>query len=233
MTDTSFDSNPPVRTSAYDEFIRLFCGAYEPLFTMAYAALRANADDDAKVLVVGAGTGMEICTFAPLSPGWRMMGVDPSSDMLAVARQKISGMQLQDNASLFQGYTHELPEDELYDAATCILVMHFLPDDGAKLRLLQSISQRLRSGATLVLVDGYGDPGSAEFKQTLNAWRAFPVAKGVDPAVVEDGFNNTILRLIKFIPEPRIAALLDEAGFAEPSRFFTSFLYGGWIATKR
>lgn len=29
---TDFDSNPPVEVSRYDESIRLFCAAYEPLF---------------------------------------------------------------------------------------------------------------------------------------------------------------------------------------------------------
>jgi|GEM_PF-3230444 len=27
-------------------------------------------------------------------------------------------------------------------------------------------------------------------------------------------------------------ALLEEAGFGQPARFLTSFLYGGWVAAK-
>lgn len=231
--DTSFDSNPPIETSAYDESIRLFCGAYEAMFTMAYAALRSQIGEGTKVLVVGAGTGMEICTFAPLSPKWTLTGVDPSGDMLAIARRRIETLQLGKCATLFQGYTHDLPEGELHDAATCILVMHFLEDDGAKLHLLQSISQRLRSGAPIVLIDGFGDAATGEFERTLQAWKTFRMATGADQETVEDAFRTRIMKLVRFVPEARILGLLNEAGFDTPARFFTSFLYGGWIATKK
>lgn len=233
QNESDFDLNPPIDVSKYDQSIRLFCAAYEPLFLMAYSALRAALKDDANVLIVGAGTGMEICTFNRLSPGWSMTGVDPSAEMLSIAREKMAESGSADNTRLFQGYTHDLPETDLYDAATCILVMHFLPDDGSKLHLLESISRRLKSGAPLILADGFGTRDSMEYECNLSAWKTFVVAMGVDPEVVEDGFNNQILKRLQFVPEDKIVSLLDEAGFEKPVRFFTSFLYGGWIATKK
>jgi len=229
----NFDSSPPIDLRQYDESIRQFCAAYEPLFTMAYSYLRSMLHDDADLLVVGAGTGMEICTFGQKSPGWRITGVDPSTEMLAIAQKKIDCLPLSNQITLFNGYTHELPESPLYDGATCILVMHFLPDDGSKLQLLKIIGQHLKIGAPLILVDGFGDRASQEFDGAVAAWKTFVKAGGVDPGVVEDGFRSQILKRIQFVPEARIANLLSEAGFGEPSRFYTSFLYGGWVAIKR
>jgi tRNA (cmo5U34)-methyltransferase len=229
----SFDSNPPVGVSQYDTSIRLFTAAYEPMFTMTYACLRSQIGNDARLLIVGAGTGMEICTFGPHSPGWDMTGVDPSGEMLAIAQKKIDEKRLANSISLFKGYVHDLPETPGYDAATCILVMHFLPDDGAKLRLLESIGRRLKTGSPLILVDGFGMKGSDPFDRTVSAWKTFAKTQGVDPQLVEEGFSGQILKRLQFVPEERIVALLDEAGFEKPSRFYTGFLYGGWMTTKK
>jgi tRNA (cmo5U34)-methyltransferase len=229
----NFDSNPPVGVSQYDASIRQFTAAYEPMFAMAYSCLRPLVRDDARLLIVGAGTGMEICTFGQHSPHWDMTGVDPSGEMLAIAKKKIDEKRLSNPISLFKGYTHDLPETCDYDGATCILVMHFLPDDGSKLRLLESIGRRLKSGSPLILVDGFGVRDSEPFNRTVSAWKTFVKARGVDPQAVEDGFGGQIFKRLQFVPEERIETLLDQAGFERPSRFFTSFLYGGWIAIKK
>lgn len=234
VNDTAnFNLNPPVELNKYDESIRQFCAAYESIFTMTYSFLSSMIKDDAEVLVVGAGTGMEICTFSSKSPNWQFTGVDPSSEMLSIAKSKIERMKIVNTINLFDGYTHDLPEGSLFDGATCILVMHFLPDDGSKLYLLKSISQHLKSGAPLVLVDGFGIKNSEGFNKTVLAWKRFAQTMGVDYQIVEDGFSNQILKRIQFVPEDRIIYLLNEAGFEKPHRFFTSFLYGGWIATKK
>jgi tRNA (cmo5U34)-methyltransferase len=42
--------------------------------------LAERAPDDARVLVLGAGGGLELKAFAAAHPGWRLDGVDPSAD---------------------------------------------------------------------------------------------------------------------------------------------------------
>ncbi len=230
---SDFDSNPPVGVSQYDGSIRQFTAAYEPLFAMAHSALCSMIDEDADLLIAGAGTGMEIVTFGQSSPEWSMTAVDPSAEMLAIAKKKIDRKGLANQVRLFKGYVHDLPEDHMYDAATCILVMHFLPDDGSKLRLLESIGRRLKSGSPFILVDGFGVKDSETFNRTVAAWKSFVISRGVDPKDVEDGFSGQILKRLQFVPEERIEALLDEAGFEKPSRFYTGFLYGGWMTVKK
>ncbi|MFZ2538639.1 MAG: class I SAM-dependent methyltransferase [Oscillospiraceae bacterium] len=230
---TDFDLNPPIELNKYDESIRQFCAAYEPMFFMACSFIRSMVKDNAELLIVGCGTGMELISFGLENPLWNMTGVDPSVEMLSIAKQKIDENHLLNSIQLFHGYTHDLPESNLYDAATCILVMHFLSDDGAKLHLLKSISQRLKSGSPLILIDGFGNINSNHFEQTVLAWKTFVKSMGVEDKIVEDGFNNQILKRIQFVEEERIKSLLTEAGFDESLRFFTSFAYGGWIAIKK
>lgn len=226
-----FDKNPPVATNQYDSSMKCFCAAYEQIFTMLYANLKSVLSETADVLVVGAGTGAEVCTFGSGNPSWQITGVDPSADMLSIAREKLDLLGIK-NVELVHGYTNELSKEKLFDAATCALVMHFLEDDGSKLQLLRDIGSRLEPGAPLLLVDAFGDSQSIEFKQTLKAWMMYPVILGVDEKTVEDGFKNQILQRLKFVPENRIKELLKEAGFGNAARFYTGFLYGGWVAFK-
>lgn len=228
----SFDENPPVKIEEYDTSIRLFCGAYEEMFKLSHCCLRSRLPKNAKILVVGAGTGMEITEFAPLNPGWSFYGVDPSEDMLALARKKILEKNLASEIELRKGYVDDLEDGEVFDGATCVLVMHFLKDDGSKLALLDSICKRLKRGAPFILVDGFGDPGSADFEEIKMAWKHYPIISGVPSEMVENAFNEVIMKMIQFVPESRILELLEMAGFTRVVKYYSGFLYGGWMGYK-
>lgn len=229
----NFDEKPPMNVEEYDKFIRLFCGAYEEMFKLTHCYLRAILPRQAKILLAGAGTGMEILEFAPGNPGWSFCGVDPSGDMLALARKKILEKNLAGEIELKKGYVDALKEEEVFDAATCILVMHFLKDDGSKQKLLESISKRIKPGAPFVLIDGFGEPGSMDFEEIKVAWKNYPVISGVPSETVEKIFNEVIMKTVQFVPESRIMELMETAGFARVSKYFSGFLYGGWIGYKK
>jgi tRNA (cmo5U34)-methyltransferase len=230
--DGNFDKTPPAGVEEYDTKIKLFCGGYIEIFKLSYCCLNAVLPRCAKVLVVGAGTGMEITEFAPLSPDWSFCGVDPSANMLSLAKKKISEKRLRNEIRLMQGYVDDLNDKEGFDGATCILVMHFLKDDGAKLGLLKSIHQRLKRGAPLVLVDGCGEPASKAFEETMNAWKQYPVMHGVDHEQVEKAFSEIIVKMVRFVLEPRILELLNQAGFINVFKYYSGFLYNGWTAYR-
>ena len=227
-----FDNNPPVPTSKYDEMVQMSIPGYEALHTMALSFLRSKLPEEANLLVVGAGSDMELVTFGKANSQWQLLGVDPSSNMLSLAQQKIDQNDLVERVKLFQGYTHELSETPLYDAATCILVMHFIPDDGSKLALLQSISQRLKSSATLILVDLFGEKGTETFEQLTQVWKLYSNEMGMSVQIIEKR-EKAIQEGIYFIPEPRVLELLQQADFGNIIKFYTGLLFGGWVATKR
>jgi len=220
------------RAGRYDEQIRTFIPGYETLHALAAALLRPHADGGGRVLVVGAGTGMELITLGARYPEPRFTAVDPSAEMMAVARERVGSAGLAERVTLRVGRVDELPADPPHDAATVLLVMHFLPDDGAKLDLLRETARRLAPGARLVLADLHGAPGTAAFAELLDGWRSYLLQLGADPELVESALER-VVEDVYFVPEARILSLLEDAGFGEATRFFGAGLFGGWVARRQ
>ncbi|MGL4647858.1 MAG: class I SAM-dependent methyltransferase, partial [Caldilineaceae bacterium] len=131
----------------YEATVRRALPAPEHPMRLTAALLAARLPAQADVLVVGAGGGMELCELGALQPGWRLTGVDPSPLMIEIARDRVARHDLSSRVTLVQGTTGALPPDARFDAATCLMVMHMLPDTGAKEALLGPIAGRLKPGA--------------------------------------------------------------------------------------
>lgn len=220
------------RADQYDLDIRKAIPGYESLHGMAHSLLQTSLNKSARLLAVGSGTGMELISYSQLNPNWSLTGVEPSAEMMAIAKEQLLSMGLPEKVNLHTGYIDSLPETEVMDAATLILVMHFLPDDGAKLELLKNIAQRLKLGAKLILADLYGDKSAAYFNQFTKAWQSLYFSK-LDDETREKAaanFQTSISNSIYFVTEARIIQLLQTAGFSEVTKFYNAFLFGGWIA---
>ena len=137
-----FDSRPPMPVGEYEQTVKRVNVGYDLLFTLTTCFLGALGNPDLRLLVVGAGGGAEIERFLPTNPKWRLTGIDPSLDMLANAEARAGRLGLTDRVTLVRGVTRDLPPDAIFDAATCIFVLHFLPDH-EKLALLREIAVRL------------------------------------------------------------------------------------------
>ena len=215
----------------YDRRIRSTWPFYEAIHPAMNAILRGLLPSNSELLIVGAGTGAEILELARSNRGWRFVGLDPAQPMLDVAKDKIEAAGVTAQVSLFRGNVDELPVGTYYDGATLGMVLHFVADDGAKSKLLRSISSHLKSGAPLVLMDAHGDPTTPESQLLLDAWKHQQNLAGLTWEQVEDGMKER-MQAIHFVSSDRIEELLAEAGFRRIQRFFQIFILGGWIAFK-
>ncbi len=121
------------------------------MLQMAAVLLREWMREAGRILVTGAGGGLEIRYLAGIEPGWRFVGVDPAPAMLDLARAT-AGDVAAGRLALIEGTVADAP-DGPFDAGTCILVLGLVHDDGSKLDLLLQARRRLRSGAAFMLVD--------------------------------------------------------------------------------
>lgn len=226
-----FDNNAPIAGREYDNMAPSVLPGYQVMHQMALACLLAKLPEEANLLIVGAGTGMELVKFGKGNSNWQILGVEPSENMLTVAKNKIEQYGLFQQVKLFQGYTKDLPETSIYDAATSILVMHFIPDNGEKLAFLKSIASRMKSSSTFILVDVFGEKATDDFKQMISLMKEFWTEMGITEAKKVE-ILETMDQGVYPISEKRILELLEQAGFSNVIRFYTGLWVGGWMATK-
>nr|WP_274485572.1 class I SAM-dependent methyltransferase [Paenibacillus polymyxa] len=77
--------------------------------------------------------------------------VDPSEHMLDLARKRVTHAGISSTISFVAGTLEESYREPIYDAATCLLVLHFLQSLESKQALLRQISARLKPGAPFCL----------------------------------------------------------------------------------
>jgi len=211
----------------YDRLIRRIVPGYEDLFPQILALLWEALPEEAHVLVVGAGSGSELLGFGPARPGWRFTGVEPSEQMAAIVSGRVRDAGLADRVGIHRGYVAQLPAERVFDAATLDLVLHFLPDDGAKQELLRSIAARLRPGATFVLVDGHGELGTPAFARAMAWWMRYLRIRGMSDADLAT-YRGEVDAGVRFVSERRLLELCGAAGFEDPVCFYRGMVFGGW-----
>ena len=194
------------------------------LHRMTRLLLEERVPADGRILVLGAGGGMELASFAEGQPAWHFDGVDPSPEMLEAARRATEAFA--PRIALHEGYIDAAPEGP-FDGATCILTMHFVPRD-QRLPTLRQIRRRLRPGAPFVMAHMSYDQDEPSRQRWSKRNAAFSVSNGMDAAMVETGRQGILARLPILSPDEE-AALLDAAGFTGVDLFYAAFGFRGWV----
>jgi tRNA (cmo5U34)-methyltransferase len=188
--------------------------------------LAEHAPRDAKVLVLGAGGGLELKALAEAHPQWTFVGVDPAGPMLDLAKRTLG--PLGERVELVQGYIEDAPAGP-FDAATCLLTLHFLPPDERR-RTARDIHARLKPGAPFVAAhSSFPQRPTEERNQWLSRYAAFAIAQGADPEQASSAKAAVAASLNTLSPE-HDEAILHEAGFSDVTLFFAAFTWRGWIA---
>ncbi|MDY6785595.1 MAG: methyltransferase domain-containing protein [Cyanobacteriota bacterium] len=219
------------RAQNYDRNILQVIPGYDLIYTLIACLLQQRLPNDASILVAGSGSGKELECLSQTNLSWQFLAVDPSPDMMEIAKAKVEERGLKTRVKFLTGLVSDVPADFLYDAATLCLVLHFLPDDGTKLNLLENIAQRLKPNAPLILVDTYGELNSQSFKTILDTLKCYFLHNGMSRQQVEDAIARLYSQL-HVTSEPRLVQLLENAGFATVNRFYSALLCGGWVAFR-
>lgn len=208
---TSYTEGPPRQIPGFTSLHR-----------MASMLLAERTPPNGRVLVLGAGGGLELKALAEAHAEWSFDGVDPSADMLRLAKETVGPYS--ERMRFHQGYIDDAP-DGPFDAALCLLTFHFIPRD-QRLPTLRQIRHRLVVGAPFVLAH-------ISFPQTepeRSLWIARHVAySGADPANAESARQAIGTQLTILAPEEE-EAMLREAGFSSVSLFYAGLSFRGWVA---
>ena len=217
-------SDPQAVARYADSPVRLVPG-FHALQQMAALLLAEFVPEDGRVLVLGAGGGLELKVFAQAHPPWRFVGVDPSTEMLKLAEATLGSLAA--NVDLVEGYVDTAPEGP-FDGATCLLTLHFLPA-AERLHTLRELLRRLKPGAPLVVAHHSFPQGGREKTRWLHRYAAFAASSGVPPSDARHAGDAIGTRLPLLDPEQDVA-LLQEAGFEAVELFYAGLTFKGWIA---
>jgi len=209
--------------ACYAERARRSVPGLDVLHAIVDQILAESVPGDGRVLVVGAGGGLELAYLAERHHGWTFDGVDPSAQMLEVARETIGPLAAR--VVLHEGYASDAPEGP-FDGATCLLTLHFLARE-ERLRTLEEIRRRLHPGAPLLTFHHSVPAGDAR-PTWLERHARFAAGTEGDPAQVAQRAANLATQLPLLAPEDD-EALLHGAGFGEVATYYTALTLRGWL----
>lgn len=215
--------------AAYDQkFAKLapIRDALHLLIQAVFSPLPAQA----RILCVGAGTGAEIMYLAQKNPGWHFTAVEPSAPMLAVFRRKAEESGIASRCEFHQGYLDSLPPTEAFDAATSLLVSHFILARADRTAYFSNIASRLRPSGLLASADLAYDTASPAYAGLLDVWMQMMTGADMPPENIE-ALRTAYSRDVALLPLPEVASILTEGGFQNPTLFLQTGLIHAWYAT--
>ena len=200
---------------------------FHALQRMAGILLAERAGDGANLLVLGAGGGLELKVFAEEQPGWRFCGVDPSAQMLDLARQTLG--PLVSRVTFHEGYIDDAPEGP-FDGATCLLTLHFMPEEERR-RAVAEVYRRLKPDAPFVVAHHSFPQDEPDKRLWLSRFAAFGPDPGLSFASRDDMIAAIGERLPALSPE-KDEEILRDAGFSDLALFYAAFTFRGWVGHK-
>ncbi|HQF54348.1 MAG TPA: class I SAM-dependent methyltransferase [Fibrobacteria bacterium] len=203
--------------------------AYETLFQMADCLLDRELSTFAEVLVVGGGGGQEICSIG-LDKDWRMTVVDPSEQMCLAAKARAEEAGIAGRCEIRAEAVSDLPDAEVFDAATCILVMHFLSKE-RQADLLDAISRRLKPGALLVAAHLVARDDPDEHRWMMEFWSDTLVRLGEDPERVAKQIQD-LEHEVTMLREDEFLELCEAAGLEYQARISQTLHFTQWALRK-
>jgi tRNA (cmo5U34)-methyltransferase len=215
----------PLAIARYAENPTRVVPGFTHLQRMATILLAERVPQDGRVLVLGAGGGLELKVFAEAHRDWCFDGVDPSDEMLKLADATLG--PLASRVRMHLGYIDAAPEGP-FDAAACLLTMHFVTLEERR-RTLHEIHRRLKPGAPFVVAHLSFPQSETERALWLSRYAAFAVASGIEPNKAEIARAKIAAELPIIAPAEEEAILL-EAGFSDVSLFYAGFAFRGWVA---
>lgn len=165
-----------------------------------YTASLLPAQNNARILDLGCGTGLELEYFFALNPSAQVVGIDLAEDMLAALNKKFKNKSI----TTIQGSYFDIPLGHGYDAAVSVESLHHFKKM-EKLPLYCKVRQSLNAGGYFILTDYFAASDEEEdfFRKELERLKA-------EQGINDGGFYHfdTPLTL-----EHEIEALQD-AGFS-------------------
>ena len=185
---------------------------------------------DAKILIVGCGTGVELVRLAKALHNASFVAVDPAQPMLDFCAQRLKSEGIMQRVRLHSGLLESLPATTPFDAATAILVsQHIVEDEAAKV-FFQNITKRLKPQGYLYSADLHIGIGQNR-EQMIDLWQKQALMAVIEAPIIENLLTQFDVEF-RVRDETTLKTLFHTAGLISTIKPFSSHLYGAWLSRK-
>lgn len=201
-----FDNIAP----SYDKLNHIFSLSIDKLWRRRVVRIVRRHNPE-RVLDLATGTGDLAIAMAKRIPTAKVMGVDLSENMLAVAAEKVSRQGLDDHIALYQGDAEQLDvERGLLDAVTVAFGVRNFGDIEASLREVWRV---LREGGMFVVLE-FSTPRNALVRKLYGLYSERVMTPVAGMMSHDKKAYNYLPASISEFPEPeKFIEMLEAAGF--------------------
>ena len=218
------------RASSYDtQYAKL-----APLSDAIHLLTRIILSDlpaEARILCVGVGTGSEMLYLAREFPQWQFTAVEPAVPMLDICRQRAEDAGIASRCTFHKGYLDTLPPTPPFDAATSLLVSHFIVDPEERRGFYHQIAARLRPDGFLITASLVADSSAPASPNLLDVWMRMQEYTGVS-AEQRGTMRGSYGRTFAAQAPREVEAIIASSGFSTPVLFLQTLLIHAWYARR-
>lgn len=214
----------PVDAPRGDRAHRLVPG-FDRLFDVATGLVMAEAGEDPRVLVLGAGPGSLPERLARARPAATFTLLDPDPDRLGELAARLDAVGVAHTE--VTGELTEPPAQE-FDAAVSGLVLHRLLDDDKRL-VFRRLREVMRRDGLFVSAEQVAGPSLALDDLYHRTWMEQARDAGADDAEIDESVQQMVYDHPATLPD--LLAWLVEVGFRDVDCFYKDYRFavlGGW-----